>query len=186
MQAIPNIPFLDFIKTQGKFPPHHFSIENKKSRRLPVFYSLISHDYSKQLLSVNHYIITDETITKIQKALENDNPNRINAFKFIESFVSSLSIRNEDYIETYLITLFLLNGNRSINIIRYQNIDLKNWLGGVFENENDLHLSVRYNLSDEGSIRFFNLFSLFIELKNLKEFEKIICTPNLTANKNIL
>ena len=186
MQTITTIPFLDFIKTQGKFPPHNFSIEKKRSRRLPVFYSLISHDYSKRLLSVNNYIITDETITKLQKALENDDVNRINAFKFSKSFATSLSIKNQDHIETYLITLFVLNGNKSINIIRYQNTDLKNWLGGVFENESDLHLSVMYNLNDEERIRFFNLFALFIELKNLKEFDRIICTPNLTGNNNSL
>jgi predicted 3-demethylubiquinone-9 3-methyltransferase (glyoxalase superfamily) len=186
MQTNTVIPFLNFIKTQGKFPPHNFTIENKKSRRLPVFYSLISHDYSKRLLSVNNYIITDETITKLQKALENDDVNRINAFKFGKSFATSLSIKNQDHIDTYLITLFVLNGNKSINIIRYQNTDLKNWLGGVFENESDLHLSVMYNLNNEERIRFFNLFALFIELKNLKEFDRIICKPNLTGNNNSL
>ena len=174
-----NIPFLEFIIKNQKFPAYNFTRENKKLKKIRLIYSLLSADYIKDLSQSTSYFFSDITYDDLQKKIEilKNNENRY-LLKKQEVITTTVSIPKLNYVDTYVFIFLLVNNKPSINILQYHNTDLISWLGGIIENENDIHVSVKYNIDNDEIFRIIKLFYFFLEIKNIQNFETIICKPS--------
>lgn len=183
MFQIHDIPLINYVEVHSELPNSFFKI-SRKSKKLPIIYSLLSKQYANYLLTQKKFLISQGTLLQLKEYLSERLKGEKFLFKIPEVWVRTLTIPNERGCETYIFILTTLDGNKTINILKYQDVKLISWLGGVIQEDNDVHISVQHNLSEDAVVQLFNLFDFFLQLSNLKDFERIFCHPLKASSKN--
>ncbi|MCC6287963.1 MAG: hypothetical protein IT249_08760 [Chitinophagaceae bacterium] len=183
MPQLSIIPLLNFVKINAKFPDVVFQ-GTKRTKGLQIIYTLLSKQYARILTAEKNLLIFPETLSKIKEYLTDKFDSKKHSYGDHRQGVSSLTIQDKNNFETYVFIISTLNDNSNINILSYNDVDFTSWLGGVVQKDDDIHISVQYNLTENEVIHLLDLFNFVIELTNLKDFELIYCNSNETS-KNL-
>jgi hypothetical protein len=184
-----DIPLLNSLHSNLKFPDTVFQTK-RKSKRFQVIYSLLSKQYAENILLHKNLLINADTFFKIKEYL-NEHPRRgTHHNDKNKSNLTTLTIQNGKVYYTYILILSFFNGNINFNILSFKETALFSWLGGIFQNTDDIYISVQYNLTENEAIQLFDLFNFITELITLKKFEQIYCnhsgSSSLTGQSNII
>lgn len=185
MITLSEIPLFKYIEIYNRLPNVNFGDkERKHKKKYPFLYSMLSNQYSKQILCSNNYYISSNTLKNIQTYLDRfQNKVEIhNIFK--NTTVFSLTIKGyiSESLKTYIFIVTPLNYSLVLDILIYEKLDLSSWISGVFYDSNNMHITVSFNLNENDIVHHLDLFQYFLILKSLKSFDRIISS----VNENVL
>lgn len=184
-----DIPFLNLLHSNPKFPDTIFQTK-RKSKGLQVIYSLLSKQYAGNILRHKNLLINEDTFYKVTEYLSEHRRSKTTQDYQYKDNLTTLTIQSGKVFYTYVLILSSFNGNINFNILSFRETSLFSWLGGIFQNTDDVHISVQHNLTENEAIQLFDIFNFIMELTTLQRFEQIFCNHSdnapLTGQTNII
>ena len=181
MIYISQIPLFKYIEVNHKLPNVYFSdLSKKHSKKYALLYSLLSIQYPKQILTAENYYISFEALNKLQEYLNRYEVKYEKKHDLINTHICTLTLPSsiKDIYYTHVFISSKINNSQILDILTYNNINLYNWLSGVFYSNNEIHISASYNLDDENMSYVLSMYDFIKKLKSLNYFEQITATDN--------
>ena len=185
MINISQIPLFKYIEVNDILPNVYFSDLNKKhSKKYALLYSLLSRQYPKQILSAENYYISFDALNQIQDHLNRHEVKYEINHKFINTYIFTITLPSsiKDIYYTHVFISSKINDSQILDILTYNNLNLHNWLSGVFYENNEIHISASYNLGDDNMSYVLSMYDFIKKLKALNYFEQ----KTTTINNNVL
>jgi hypothetical protein len=185
MIILSEIPLFKYIQTYNRLPNVNFGDkERKHKKKYPFLYSMLSNQYSKQVIASKNYYISSNTLSQIQTYLDRfqDKVEILNIFKNTTLFSLTITGYLSESLTTYIFIVTPFNNSLVLDILIYEKLDLSSWISGVFYDSNNMHITVSYNSNENDIVHHLNLFQYFLMLKTLKSFDRIFSS----GNENVL
>jgi len=174
-----SIPILQYIKKHKSLPNTEFEKVISKQKKMNFFFSMLKNNFQNNSMYLKNYFITRDTFNIVSDNLTNLN-SEISWGNFVKRtyiFTVTISEKQNNLLNIYLCIITPMHDSAVVDILVYNGINLVKWLSCVYQNHNNIYISISYNLEEQGVDECVDLLHFIMNLIGLKEFEQFLLTP---------